>query len=235
MAFEQTVRILRDQVGAPGFQRLHARIARQELARVLGGFGADRPTVTRFVDGREGAPEDSVKLYGVIRYEFARTARIATEALQMARDLSPAKSGLYKRSWFLMVDGREVRGKVPLTAREVTLTNDVPYHRKLEMTVGREAVIKKGIKTFRRMPGIVERVRQQLVRKYGDTFLAEIRFIDLADAYVLKGRGRTFAAKQNRRSSAYRAGRARTMVKKDRRAGQRMTYPALVIRPRYAA
>lgn len=226
MAFEATVSLLRRDLSPDAFRKWHAQTARKELARVL-SEEKDKPTVTRLVDGRVGVPEEAVKYGGIIRYEFARSSRIARDALELARQLSPVKSGAYKNSWFLMVDGKEVKTP-PKDAKTITLTNDQPYHRKLEMTVNSAGGRTKT--SFRRDPGIVRNVELQLIRKYGDTFAADIKFIELAGGYVLKG--------TRPKSRMVRDGKTGEMIrrvysiKKDRRAGSRMTYPALIISPR---
>ncbi|MEO0036689.1 MAG: hypothetical protein RLZZ501_2712 [Pseudomonadota bacterium] len=226
MAFEQTVRLLR-AASPEAFRAYHAKVAKRELARYLAEAG-DKPEIIRYVDGREGAAEESVRFGGVIRYEFVRIARIARDALDLARDLSPVRSGRYREAWFLMVDGAEVDANaVRADARQITLTNDQPYHRKLEMTVnqGARGPVKVSV---RKPPGICEAVRQRLLRKYGQTFTAQVTFIELAGGYVLKGDA-TRAAKASARSSVHRAGGTRTRARKGRRAGDAMTYPALVL------
>lgn len=243
MAWESTVRILRDAVGAPKFQQLHARVAKRALAQHL-AQAADKPEVVRYVDGRQGDPEESVKLYGVIRYEFIRLAAIARAGLDLARQLSPMESGKYRESWFLMVDGVQV-DRVPPGAREIVLTNDQPYHRKLEMTVNSEgqaasahaaaeqsmgAYVAKRYAKFNRPPGIVEKVRQQLGRKFGDSFDAQITFIELEGGYVLKGKGRSRFYRKDIPSRGIRAGMRRPMPKATA-SGAAMTYPALILRP----
>lgn len=232
MAFEQTVRLLRAKASPEAFRAYHAKVAKRELARYLAEAG-DKPEIIRYVDGREGAAEESVRFGGVIRYEFVRLARIARDALELARDLSPVRSGRYREAWFLMLDGQEVDANaVRADAREITLTNDQPYHRKLEMTVnqGARGPVKVSV---RKPPGICEAVRQRLFRKYGQAFSAQITFIELQGGYTLKGYTRTGTAKRTqvrtREGRTIEAGVTRLRLRKDQRAGAQMTYPALVL------
>lgn len=236
MAFETTIRLLKQASSPEQFVKLHARYAKKVLAAHLATL-PEKPEVDRYVDGRKGAPEESVKFGGVIRYEFLRLGSVAHMALDLARQLSPVGPGRtskdktkahYRDAWFLMVDGKEV-DRVPPGAREIILTNDMPYHRKLEMTVNSDGIMGKG--TFSRPAGIVEKVRQQLFRRFGEnSFDAQITFMDLQNAYVLKGRGRQLTYLKDIPKRGIRAGMPRPM-KKDRAAGVTMTYPALIIRP----
>lgn len=200
-AFDRVIRLAIAGVKPPEIQKLHARIAREALSSHLARLD-HQPRVIRFVDGREGAPEESVRPYGVIRYEFQRLAEIAQFALNRARELSPVQSGRYRDAWFVMAGGRQVApGTIP-EGVELILTNDQPYHRKLEMTANQR--VAAGSRSVRLPPGIVERVRQEIFREFGRVVDAEVTFITLRGGYV---------------------------VKTGRFAGRSMTYPALVLRP----
>lgn len=207
-AFERIITLQLAKVRPPEVQRIHAEIARKGLAKHLQSIQGGKPHVTVYVDGREGASEDTVKAYGVIRYEFTRLAEIAAFALKRAQELSPVDSGAYKSSWFVMAAGRQVSPEAIPNGVELVLTNDQPYHRKLEMTVNAEHW--RGKVRARLPAGIVERLRQEVYREFGKTVDASVSFITLQGGYVLKGRGRR---------------------RKDTAAGQQMTYPALILKP----
>lgn len=226
-AFERVINLAVARVKPPEFQKLHARIARRALADHLAKLD-HKPNVVRFVDGRRGLPEEQVQPYGVIRYEFQRLAEIALFALNRARALSPARSGRYRESWFIMAGGAEVAPAAIPEGVPLILTNDQPYHRKLEMTVNRGVLQRRSV---RLPPGIVERVRQDIFREFGEVVDAQISFIELRGGYILKGRARRRRAAQDRRSSAFRAGREFLAARSDTSAGRPMTYPALIIRP----
>lgn len=209
-AFERVIELAIKNAQPPEIQKRHAEIARKGLADHLRTIKGGKPTVTTFVDGRKDASEDSVKAYGVIRYEFTRLAEIAAFALKRAQELSPVESGAYKAAWFVMAGGRAVDpGAIP-NGVELVVTNDQPYHRKLELTVNADHWRSDGKARARLPAGIVERLRQEVYREFGKTVDASVSFITLQGGYVLKGRGKR---------------------RKDTAAGQQMTYPALILKP----
>lgn len=243
-----------DQLKPPDIQRTHAAVARQVLADHLSGLQGARPGITTVVDGRRGASEDSVKPYGVIRYEFSYFREIAAWALEQASALSPVDSGRYKNSWFVLADGERCEPQdIPDGAARVAITNDQPYHRKIHVGAMRGLSVP---------PMIVERLRAAVRRRYGNFVAGEVRFILLEGGYVLKGRQRTASIKElatwhgvpepvikgwlargdklgtidltkrtatgvDRRSAAFREGRQYLTSRSDTKAGQPMTYPAL--------
>lgn len=110
--------------------------AAAQNAKVLGRT----PPYTVAVDGREGAPLNSVKVGGIIFAEF----ELAFEALdwiaQKLREFSPVGKppkdphpGLYKASHVLFADNEAVDdGAVPPIASEYAFINIQPYARKIE-------------------------------------------------------------------------------------------------------
>ncbi|HYF88977.1 hypothetical protein [Azospirillum sp.] len=226
-AFERVINVAVARLKPPEAQKRHAEIARKGLVEHL-AQSKTPPQVVTFVDGRKGASEDSVKFGGVIRYEFHRLAEVAAFALRRAQELSPVDSGAYKDAWFVMAGGKQVPAEGVPNTGEIVVTNDKPYHRKLEMTVN--ANHWRTGKAMARLPaGIVERLRQEVFRQFPGVY-ASVDFITLQGGYVLKGRSQLRLAKQNRQSSAYRAGRKHLATRKDTAAGQQMTYPALILR-----
>lgn len=226
-AFERVINVAVAKMKPPEAQKRHAEIARKGLADHL-AKAKGKPQVVTFVDGRRDASEDSVKFGGVIRYEFHQMAEVAAFALKRAQELSPVLSGAYKDAWFAMAGGKQVSADGVPNTGEIVITNDKPYHRKLEMTVNAEHW--RGKARARLPAGIVERVRQEVMRQFPGVH-ASVSFITLQGGYVLKGRANLQLAKQNRQSSAYRAGRKYLASRKDTAAGQQMTYPALILRP----
>ena len=112
-----------------------------------------------------------------------------------------------------MVDGRRVDPSEVQPNDEVTITNNQPYSRKINV----------GAKGFERYgpPGIVERVRQSVLQKYGATVDAQVVFLDITDSYILRRdlrhiyKGRRYGAPRN-----------------DARAGMPISYPALQLTPK---
>jgi hypothetical protein len=201
-AFERVIRLQLEQFTPEEAKRRHIAIARRALAHFM-ARQATKPGVAIEVDGHPATSEDGVQPYGVIVYRFTRMREIAAFALAQARALSPKKSGRYKRSWFFMVDEAEIAlNAIPHTAR-VVLTNDQPYARKIHVgATGFKAYVP---------PGIVEKVRQLVLRKYRNVVDVEIQFLTLAGGYILQKSGGSG---------------------KDRQPGSALTYPALVITPK---
>lgn len=201
-AFARELQVATAGLQPDAIRALLAKTARQALAEAQAAGEAPESYV-RVVNGRVGAPEESVEPPGPIVYLFSWLSDVATYALAFAEERSPVRSGRFKKSWFVMVNGRRVSSlaNIPPDA-EVIITNDQPYSRKIET----------GHMRMRVPPGIVEDARQAVMRRFGNIIVAQKRFINLAGAYVLK---------TNRQG------------KKDRRAGRELTYPALVVTSRF--
>jgi len=98
------------------------------------------PPYTVSVDGRLGAPLESVKPNGVVFVEY----ELVFEALQWIEDMlvqfSPVGKapkdrhpGLYKRSHVMIADGTAVEpDAVPPDAKRISFVNTQPYARKIE-------------------------------------------------------------------------------------------------------
>ena len=181
----------------------HIRIARSGLQKYLEKEPGLKYNI--ITDGKIAFSETEVKPFGVIKYVFVRLPQIGRFALQTARNLSPVESGRYKNSWKLVADGVLVE-EVPNNVSELILVNDQPYARKIELRGAR----RRGVP-----PGIVEKVRQIVIRRFPQSITANIRYIELKDAYVLK---KNYI--QIRRSGSRRL---------HTKAGRELTYPALVM------
>lgn len=94
-------------------KRLHADVMRTP-PRPLG--------YVRHVDGVL-APEEAVKLGGVIVYDYNRIDLVKKLALEILKELSPVQSGEYRDGHRVVVD----------TPTEVLITNTVPYSRVIEL------------------------------------------------------------------------------------------------------
>lgn len=113
-----------------------ARQARDELIR-------DRRASTTYetiVDGRKGASEDQVRGTGggTIVYAFSYGAEAAVYALTFLRARSPVRSGKFRESFWVSVDGRYIppgrfsAASVPPGA-EIIIGNTEPYNRKVDV------------------------------------------------------------------------------------------------------
>ncbi len=203
--FEEVIRLSLEQFSPEEAKRQHIAIARAGLAEYLATTGAP-PDISIETDGHKASNEESVKPFGVIVYRFTYMQEIVAYALSAARELSPVDTGKFKGSWFAMVDNAETQpGAIPPGAT-VTITNDQPYLRKIH----------QGSKGFERYvpPGIVEKVRQLVLRRYKQNVDAYVEFVTLQGGYILKG------------------GRPGARHRKDTAAGQELTYPAIRIQPK---
>ncbi len=151
------------------------------------------------VNGAEVSSEDAVGLGpATISYRLQRLPQVGRYAVNIAKQISPVDSGEYRAAWFLLADNAEVsENLIPPNVEELMLVNDVPYARKINV---RGAGI-QGVP-----PGIVERVRQFVLRRFGGFVTAEIEFHTLRGGYILK-----------------------TSTKRHH-AGEEMSYPSIVMR-----
>lgn len=213
-----------------------AKFARTQVAEVIAS-GAGSTVYDRFVNGRPGVSEDLVEAPGPIVYSFVWWEQLIGFALAYLRGRAPRLSGRYANSFIVMVGGRRVAEDTELPAiAEVVITNTQPYSRKLHMAAVSKRAAAKRVRAaggkMRAANPLFEQTRQQIFRTFPGLIDADVKFLPLPGGYVLKGRQRVIAAKQNRKSSAYRAGRARLASRRDRVAGEQMTYPSLVMRMR---
>lgn len=122
--------------------RTLAEFARESLAEaeITNSEALGRPvTHDKFVDGREGADESSVRPDGVIVYEFELVSEvfawIATE-LERHSPVGHGKDkhpGLYKRSHIFFADGVEADAfNPPAIVEQGVYVNSVPYARKID-------------------------------------------------------------------------------------------------------
>jgi len=225
-SFTSGLREFNERLAPDAMRRELAAFARSELAKAIGA-GAASPSYRRYVNGREGAQEEEVRLPGPILYVFAPTREAVEFALQFLKERwpvrGPAAGGHFVDSWIVLVNGSRWDGQSDIPAgAEAVIVNTQPYARKAQV----------GAKGFSIPRGMVEDARQAVLKKWRLPLDAQIRFIQLAGGYVLKGRRPVRQAQANRRSSAFRQGRTTLAHRKDTNAGTAMKYPALVIAPR---
>lgn len=181
-----------------------AAFARAEVAALVAS-GQATADYERFVNGRAGAPEESVQLPGPIVYVFTNwTLAIETALAELVRR-APRKSGRYARSFLVVSGGREVSDYAAIPPKaEVVILNSQPYTRKLETGAGGP----EGARHF-------DLARGGFNRRFSGAFKANVQFLNVSAGlrpdmpYILK-----------------RGGRSR---RKDRQAGQAISYPALIL------
>lgn len=209
--FETVLRSRLKDFTPAAVKEMHIRLAREGLAAYMRSQ-REKPGYTIHVDGSPASSERGVKPFGVIEYRFIRLREIARAALAEAIRQSPRRSGRYRRSWFAMVDGAEVDTRaIPPGTREILITNDQPYSRKINVGA-------KGFKAYA-PPGVVERVKEIMKRRFGN--IAEFRttFVTLDGGYVLQ-------RDQYRRD---RQGRRSARPRRDALKGSALNYPTLKI------
>lgn len=144
--------------------------------RVLGR----EPTFTTYVNGRAGAPLESVGIKGVIFTEFELVTDILNFIANMLEKFSPVGEpsdrrpghpGLYKRSHTLFADNTEIDLTTPalvpqiLAADEYVFVNTVRYARKLEHGASTQA-----------LDGIYQAVANIARRRYSKVAKIEYNF-----------------------------------------------------------
>jgi hypothetical protein len=223
-----------------------ARMARSELSGVI-SRGEGSKFYETFVNGRAGAQEETVTAPGPIVYRFSWWEEVIPAALEALIKRSPVRSGKYASSFVVISRGRVVMGRKQGFSRsmlsggglistfgnlgagdEVIITNVQPYTRKIQL----------GSMEMSVPPRLFDKARSELIRLYGGRsgpFRFEIKFlvlptgIDPLVPYRLRGRAPLRRAAQNRRSSAFRAGREFLAARRDTAAGQTLTYPSLLM------
>lgn len=218
-SFAQVFEVQLRQFSPEEAQRRHVAIARGILRRYVSAKpeGTDYSIYT---DGNMSSTETTVKPFGVIEYRFSDIREIVARILTMLRTMGqasnePLLTGRYRGSWFAMVGGKEVRTADIRPGDVVTIVNDQPYSRKINVGA-------KGYKQYVVPNSVIERARQFAIKKHGRTVSAEIVFMTLAGGYVLKND--QYRIRNGRRSGGPR---------RDARRGSVLTYPALQLTPKF--
>jgi hypothetical protein len=207
-----------------------AMLARTELATAIQS-GEGSPIYTRYVDGTEGASEDSVEAPGPILYVFSWWRPIVEFALADLIKRSPRRTGRFASSFIVICRDKVVTDYNTLTADdEVIITNYQPYVRKVQV----------GAMSMSVPPEIFDATRSAVVKQFGsgkNGFGFSVQFLSI-DAgvhplipYRLKGE---YAARYYAQRARIRSGEAiphsqRLRRRQDRDVGQPITYPALIM------
>lgn len=202
-AFDREIRIATAGLEAEEISKELARYARAELAKAISA-GAS-PQYGQYVNGRQGAPEESVVPPGPIVYEFTNWPLIINAALAELQKRAPRKSGRFASSFIVIVNGRAVATdftKIEPGA-EIIITNFQPTVRKAEVGY-------LGIPENRLFDG----AKNAMSRRFGNQFSFERRFLDIrAGLHPM---------------IPYRLKTARSADRISRKSGV-LSYPAIVI------
>ncbi len=208
-------------------QRLAGQFARDQLEdaknvnkSVLGKV----PPYKTTVDGREGAPFESVNLNGgSIITEFQLDTGALLWIAKTLVDRSPSHSGRFKQGWVLLADGSQTTwptdgGNIP-PAETYAFINLEPYARKIEIgktKAGRAFVIQVQNK-------IAERTAKDAKSQFGRT-------VDIQFGYVAAVGG--YRLQQNQIARHFEGGRVRhePTQRKDRAKGSEVPSPAVIVR-----
>jgi hypothetical protein len=191
---------LRQQVTAFVDQNLSPAARSATLARLavqmrdgLISAGRASPVYRTFVDGREGAPEASVRGAGggVILYRFSYAAQAALFALGFLRARSPSASGRFRESFYLGINGRFVPAAqfnpdAVSADAEIVIGNTQPYSRRVDVQlVG-------GHRLHYSVPaGLFDDAARAVRSRFGGAVTAKrVYSIEFPGRYVLKGEGR---------------------------------------------
>jgi hypothetical protein len=147
-------------------QKVLVATAKREHGRVM-ATDPKPSTFQRFVDGHQGATEESVKPDGVIVYRYPRIEQVVQFAMEALFDLSPVLSGEYRSAHEVFVDGKPSASlKGWQSGQEVVIANRMPYARKIE--VGKMTM---------RVPGtdlVYQQARRKVMARWGN--VARIEF-----------------------------------------------------------
>lgn len=202
-----------------------ARGRRDEVIR----SGEAPASYQTFVDGREGAAEETTRPGGAVVYRFNLMGALVRRALDELVRMSPQKSGDFKDSFVVSVDGRPWTKKyddIPVGA-DVVIVNVTPYSRKVET----------GAMTMNVPKEMFERARHRLLRAFPSVFFSKT-FVVLPASfsrgkfdtpYILKGQYHDPKFAAQRRERAYQMGTAFHKAGSSQQRGQQLTYPALSI------
>lgn len=203
--FDRELRVALAGSEPEAMRRELAAFARMSVAAVVAS-GQATPDYERFVNGRAGAVEESVELPGPITYVFTNwTLAVETALAELIRRV-PRKSGRYSRSFIVISGGAEVTDYDDIApGGEVVILNSQPYTRKMEVGENGEG----GDRHF-------DLARGAFNRRFSGAFRATVQFLKVSGGlrpdmpYILKQGGRS--------------------RRKDRQAGQPITYPALILK-----
>lgn len=200
-AFRRTVELFINQNLTPEAQSAAlAKVAREGLAE-LQRTGEASTVFRRYVDGKEGAAEESVKPDGVIVYAFDHLATIITFALSFLLDRAPpasvapvspahGKPTHYRDGFALGLGGRMVAAKdwnpdafdADGAGAEILIFNRVAYGRRLDVQADGGKRLK-----FTVPAGIWDDAAKEINRRFGGIVTATRQYdIDYPGKYALR-------------------------------------------------
>ncbi|MER8540248.1 hypothetical protein NKH17_12415 [Mesorhizobium sp. M1334] len=234
-----------------------AKYAKAELQLAISA-GAS-PQYDRYVNGVAGLPEEAVVAPGSILYVFSNWPLVINAALAELAKRSPRKSGRFAASFIVIVGGQPVTNYASIPSEsEVIITDFQPYIRKVEgglSGVKRRRVFDgtknamsnrfRGAFNFETKflniaSGVHPTIPYVLKGQQRSASTAALATWHGVPKQVIEGwraQGKRLGtvnmaarlAAQDRRSSAFRAGRETLAGRSDSQAGQPITYPSIII------
>ena len=163
-------------------RKIAVGVAKTEHARVM--RTEPRPTqFQRYVDGREGAPEESLRLGGVIVYDYPRIPLVARFALEVLYEKSPfgrPEGGHYREQHVLHLNGVPGAAEAWQPGDEVEIINAAPYARKIEIGAMKMVI-----------PGtdhVYAQAEQVVRRTYGELAYVSFAFRGRSPALIIRER-----------------------------------------------
>lgn len=216
-AFKRTVTVAWPEAQAAGAKEHLVRTAKAGHAKIMAEARTSRgaaPAFTAYANRPGNADLDSVMLPGPIVFEYFYGREIVEAALAALIEASPVRSGKYRDSHMLFVNGVRAE-RIPerfAASDEIMIANPVPYARRLEIgktESGRDFLV-----------SVPNRIYQRTVAKL------RARYANLANVvfdYASLPGGYRLAADNLKKSR----GTARPAA--DRAAGTQVRSPAIVI------
>lgn len=135
------IELIKNDLLSPGAQAKYlAQIAQEAIDEAKeinrAATGSDPPYKV-FVDGREGAPLESVSPNGTVLAEWELLGEVLQYIWDQLEKHSPVLTGSYVRSHVFYADGIEADISDPPSAAEYVFLNLTPYARKIE-GIGRD-------------------------------------------------------------------------------------------------
>lgn len=201
--FRQTVTVSWPAHQDANAKRHLVKVARDGHARIMADAksrGSD-PQWEAYANQPGNTNLESVVLPGPIVFKYRYLGEIIKEALTALQKASPVRSGLYAKSHIVLVNGVAVDNvpKVLKSGDVVTITNPVPYARRLEIgktEAGRDFVIQVPNRIYERV------AKKMLNPKYRKVAKITFAYVALADSYATKGGGRGSAHKSRRKAGS---------------------------------
>jgi hypothetical protein len=168
--------------------------AKAQNKQVLGAV----PPYDVYVDGREGAPLESVKPDGTIRAEF----QLVNEALAwISTQLqlhSPVLTGRYAKSHELFADGVDTENpNAAPPAEEYVFINIQPYARKIEGYRGLGGVVHRGPSSPQAPDGVYQAVATLAQRRFGNVAKITFSYRTAIGGAIIGGKAGDRASERN--------------------------------------